>query len=98
MSCTTSIVVKHVKVVIVGDFNLPTSSVNRKWIPKKLNSFAEHHSLIQIAREATREDALLNLVITTSRFADIAVNTLPPVRGSDHVAQLIQRRTTLNNN
>ena len=92
-----SVVVKHVKVIIVGDFNLPTSSVNSTWIPKELNSFAEHHSMIQIAREVTREDALLDLVIITSHFADCAVNTLPPVGGSDHAAQLMQLRTTFKN-
>ena len=59
-----SVVVKHVKVVIVGDFNLPTSSANSTWIPKELISFAKHHSMIKIACEATREDALLDLVIT----------------------------------
>ena len=92
-----SVVVKHVNVVIVGDFNLPISSVNITWIPKELNSFAEHHSMFQIAREATREDALLDLIFTASHFADSAVNTLPPVGGSDHAAQLIQLRTTFNN-
>ena len=66
-----SVVVKHVNVVIVGDFNLPISSVNSTWIPKELNSFAEHHSMIQIAREATREDVLLDLIFTTSHFAII---------------------------
>ena len=92
-----SVVVKHVNVVIVGDFNLPISSVNSTWIPKELNNFAEHHSMIQIAREATREDALLDLIFTTSHFADSAIKTLPPVGGSDHAAQLIQLRTTFNN-
>ena len=53
--------------------------------------------MIQIAREATREDALLDLIFTKSHFADSAVNTLPPVGGSGHAAQLIQLRTTFNN-
>ena len=67
------------------------------WIPKELNSFAEHHSMIQIACEATMEDALLDPIFTISHFADSAVNTLPPVGGSDHAAQLIQLRTTFSN-
>ena len=67
------------------------------WIPKELNSFAEHHSMIQIACEATMEDALLDPIFTISYFADSAVNTLPPVGGSDHAAQLIQLRTTFSN-
>ena len=82
-------VVKNDRVVIVGDFNLPSLSTVNAWMPSELNDFALQHNLVQIARDATRENALLDLVITNQYFASSSVNNLPPIDGSDHATQFV---------
>ena len=85
-------VVKNDRVVIVGDFNLPSLPTVNAWMPSELNDFALQHNLVQIARDATRENALLDLVITSQHFASSSVNNLPPIGGSDHATQFVQLR------
>jgi hypothetical protein len=80
--------------LIVGDFNISDA----QWLSDQtavcgasrlIQVFAVNYSLTQIAREPTRNSALLNLILVSSDFINLTVSGLSPVGDSDYNAQIM---------
>jgi endonuclease/exonuclease/phosphatase family metal-dependent hydrolase len=83
------IIIKHVKIVIVGDFNMPSAQWSSTSAATSgpcglLQQLASGHDLAQIACQPTRESSLLDLIFVSSHFVNSCITNLAPVGDSDH--------------
>jgi hypothetical protein len=80
--------------IVMGDFNLPKVDwLANKWSDDSkegaLRLLAAEHGLSQIARQPTRQAAILDLVFASPSLCDISVTIVPPLANSDHDGQII---------
>jgi hypothetical protein len=85
---------KFSRKIVMGDFNLPKVDwLANKWSDDSkegaLRLLAAEHGLSQMARQPTRQAAILDLVFASPSFCDISVTVVPPLANSDHYGQLI---------
>jgi endonuclease/exonuclease/phosphatase (EEP) superfamily protein YafD len=90
-----TLMAKHNHVIIAGDFNVPHivwSSCQHAGHNAHdiITRFASDHHLSPLAKQPTRNDALLDLVFVSSDLVCGDVINLRPIGESDHVAQLLQ--------
>ena len=86
-----NIVIKHERVIIVGDFSPKTCSAGAL---DMIQNLADQHSLSKMARAPTCGNALLDLVYVSMQLINCVVPDLPPIAGSDHSAQLVRLPAT----
>lgn len=78
---------KQVPVFVCGDFNYPAINWISNTFPANLFRFRrliEFHSLTQLVREPTRENAVLDLILTNQADLITRVRHLEPFHNSDH--------------
>ena len=91
-------------IIIVGDFNLPgirwdsSNGVKDSSMESIFRNFIKGQNLLQVAREATRKTALLDLLLTSRSCGQCDVTSLPPIAGSDHSAQLLRLKAVKRTN